>query len=565
MVVSIACSPRRRQQKPKEERVKKAFTIIRVSAEDQLRGYGPDVQWFDDVLPNAPLLGLEVEEGLRAVIQESATGWDRDRFEGAVREALRLYQQGVVTALVFPRVDRETRFLFGSLPLLAEAVRLGTEVYFAREKLHLDPEDSDSVERYVSKATQAQAYVETVTMNTSKGRRRRATQDHKMPTGGQKWAFDYDPATGQYRKNEARASWLARCDQWILDEGLSLRKCCRRLEREGVSSPGWEAWLLSIQRGRNWAKRRAPRANKWHPWTLRNILLDDANIGQFYAYKRQTVKGADRKKRLAPADRSQWILVYEDPSQAIRTQERHEALKAVMRRNQEKSPRHAKHWYPPLRSLVFCPLCQRRMIGWHNSSGASYYKCEVCRNLINARRLWEELRESIKAKLLEPDRLVPGIKAQVDSGLALEGLEAERTRLRQQVEDWEEARDKARRLYFVTKGYTQEKYQSDDGRMAGQQERAGQELAEVERRIADVRQAMVDEEGIRAFCQRASQNMENLDDATWRVLLERMRAKVIVPPGEPAIVQLALPTVPDPGEAIASQAWKRACPARRWA
>jgi hypothetical protein len=554
MVAYMACSARNGQRKPKEESVKKAFTIIRVSAEDQLRGYGPDVQWFDDVLPNAPQLGLEVEEGLRAVIQESATGWDRGRFEAAVREALRLYEQGAVAALLFPRVDRETRFLFGSLPLLAEAIRSGIEVSFAREKLRLDPDDSESVERYMSRATQAQAYVETVTMNTSRGRRRRAIQDHKMPTGGHKWAFDYDPATGQYRKNEARAAWIARCDQWILDEGLSLRKCCRRLENEGVSSPGWEDWLLSIQRGRTWAKRRAPRANKWHPGTLRNILLDDANVGQFYAYKRQTVKGADRKKRLVPSDRSRWVLVYEDPELATRTQERHEALKVVMQRNQEKSPRHARHWYPPLRSLVFCPLCQRRMIGWHSNNGDSYYKCEVCRNLINARRLWDELREGIKARLLEPERLLPGIKAQVDSGLALERLEEERTRLRQQVEDWEEARDKARRLYFVTKGYTQEKYQADDRRMAEQQERAAQELAEVDRRIADVRQATVDEEGIRAFCQRAAQNMDNLDDATWRVLLERMRLKVIVPPGEPVNIQVALPAVRDPAEAIVSQA-----------
>ena len=56
--------------------MKRAFVIIRVSKEDQLKGYGPDVQWFEDVLPNAPLLGLEVNEALRAMIQEEATGWE---------------------------------------------------------------------------------------------------------------------------------------------------------------------------------------------------------------------------------------------------------------------------------------------------------------------------------------------------------------------------------------------------------------------------------------------------------------------------------------------------------
>ena len=117
--------------------MRKAFTIIRVSDEDQLRGYGPDSQWCDDVVPNAPLLGLEVSESLRRVIQESATSWDREKFEVAVREALELYHRGKVQALLFPRVDRETRFLFGSFTLLCEVIRAGIRVYFARERFQL--------------------------------------------------------------------------------------------------------------------------------------------------------------------------------------------------------------------------------------------------------------------------------------------------------------------------------------------------------------------------------------------------------------------------------------------
>ncbi|MDP2953161.1 MAG: recombinase family protein, partial [Chloroflexota bacterium] len=261
--------------------MKRAFAVIRVSAEDQLRGYGPDVQWFDDVLPNAPLLGLEVDESLRAIIQESATGWDREQFQEAVRGALRLYKEGKVEALLFPRVDRETRFLFGSFPLLAEVIRAGMEVYFARERLRLDPGDPESVERYLAKATQAQAYVETMRVNTMRAKRRRATQGHKMPTGGRKWAFDYDPATGQYRKNEARAVWIARCYRWVLEEGLSLYACCRRLEVEGVPPPGYELWARSVEKGRAWNRRRPPSAGTWFPGTLRGLLLDEGNVGRF--------------------------------------------------------------------------------------------------------------------------------------------------------------------------------------------------------------------------------------------------------------------------------------------
>ena len=101
-----------------------AFTIIRVSGEDQLKGYGPDVQWEYDIVPVAPDLGLEVSEQYRRVLQESATGWDRARWEAAVREALGLFRKGEIQALVFPRVDRETRFVAGSFPLLVRVLSL---------------------------------------------------------------------------------------------------------------------------------------------------------------------------------------------------------------------------------------------------------------------------------------------------------------------------------------------------------------------------------------------------------------------------------------------------------
>lgn len=197
--------------------MEKTFTVIRVSGEDQLRGYGPDSQWWDDVVPNAPLLGLEVSEDRRRVIQEPATGWDREKFEVAVRQALELYHRGEAQALLFPRVDRETRFLFGSFPLLCEVIRAGMKVCFARERFHLDPNDSESVSRYLRKAEEAQAYVETTWLNTMRGRRRRAERDHMMPTGRSKWAYDYHPYrrgwgqvpdahSGRYTMNLERAA-----------------------------------------------------------------------------------------------------------------------------------------------------------------------------------------------------------------------------------------------------------------------------------------------------------------------------------------------------------------------
>jgi len=278
--------------------MKKTFVIIRVSAEDQLKGYGPDVQWFEDILPNAPLLGLEVSEALRRVIQEPATSWERSKFESAVRKALDFYHREQVEALLFPRVDRETRFLFGSFPLLAEVVQAGLEVHFAREKLRLDSNDPESVERYLSKATQAQAYVETMRLNTMRGRRRRAIQDHMMPTGRSKWAHDYhcyrkdsgrttDERSGRYTVNPERAGWVRKWAEWILVDGVSISKCCQRMLNDfGI---------------------------RIHRSTMVDVLSDPALIGKFYAYTTRVARDTTGRKCKTHVDETDWLLVYEDP------------------------------------------------------------------------------------------------------------------------------------------------------------------------------------------------------------------------------------------------------------
>ena len=58
--------PRKRSESVSPQ--KEAFTIIRESGEVQLRGYGPDSQWEDDVLPNAATLGIHAGEQFRRII-----------------------------------------------------------------------------------------------------------------------------------------------------------------------------------------------------------------------------------------------------------------------------------------------------------------------------------------------------------------------------------------------------------------------------------------------------------------------------------------------------------------
>ena len=158
----------------------------------------------------------------------------------------------------------------------------------------------------------------------------------------------------------------------------------------------------------------------------------------------------------------------------------------------------------------------------------------------------------IFARILEPQCLVPGIKAQLETGKSLETLEEERSSLQREREGWEQSKAKARRLHLLPNSkYTLEQYLADDRRVEEQIQRIDGQLARVQQRIAELRQAMVDEEGIRRFCEQAAHNLDNMDDAKWRVLLERMRLKLVVPPGEQPIAHIALPTVKEPVREIA--------------
>ena len=72
----------------------------------------------------------------------------------------------------------------------------------------------------------------------------------------------------------------------------------------------------------------------------------------------------------------------------------------------------------------------------------------------------------------------------------------------------------------------------------------------MERQLAELRQAMVDDEGLRRFCEIATRNMDALDDSQWRLLLETMRLTVLVDDSG-VTVNVAVPTVNDEKSVIA--------------
>ncbi len=388
--------------------MKPAFTIIRVSGQDQLNHYGPSTQWTEDVIPAAPLLGLEVSEKYRRVIQEPATGWDRPIFESCIREALFLYHRGEIQALLFPRQDRESRFIYGSFPLLVEVVRSGMPVYFAREKFALDPNDPDSTERYLNKAVQSQAYVETMRTNTIRGKKARA-QSGKLPCGLYcLYGYTYSKDTGKCTINEQEAVIVRKIFNYAAKDRLSIREIVRRLNNDGVPTPkGNVLWARS---------------------TIARILKNPEYAGKCYTYKTASI----RKGKRNPLDARQWIEL-PDAIPPIISQEIYQQAQKQINENHYAGPITRKHDYL-LKGLIYCGICGNRYHGiplhdkrYYRCSSHSMVGIEYCRNKIyKADDLEADVWNYLSENIHKPEQMINEIEKRIEPETRMLKIQAEK-------------------------------------------------------------------------------------------------------------------------------------------
>ncbi len=178
-----------------------------------------------------------------------------------------------------------------------------------------------------------------------------------------------------------------------------------------------------------------------------------------------------------------------------------------------------------------------------------WYRCSSCRIWLKARPLWEDIQAGVKKMLLDPDRLIPGIKAQLDSGHCVADLENRLKSINQRIDMLDEAEQKALRLHLYLPNYPLDKLEAETCRITEQRQRLIEEKISVDKELSELRQAIVDEDGLRRFCQMASNNLENLDDVQWRLLLEAMHLQIFIVSGA-ITVRVAVPTVKNENSAI---------------
>lgn len=181
---------------------KRAFLMLRVSDRKQASKYGPDAQRAEAYqgAKESPM-PMELSPDREAFWVETASGWNRKQFNNEMAKRLEEFRRGEWDVLVFPRVDRETRFLAGSFEELNHLLKAGVPIYFAKHRLLLRQGDSEAFDTYLEHVRDARAYIKVLKANTGGGRLQAMEAGH-IPSGwGPKGLTGYDWKDGRFVKN----------------------------------------------------------------------------------------------------------------------------------------------------------------------------------------------------------------------------------------------------------------------------------------------------------------------------------------------------------------------------
>ena len=211
---------------------KRAFLLLRVSDRKQANKYGPAAQRAEAYQGGKECpIPLEFSSDREAFWTETASSWNRKQFNIEMSKRLEEFHRGEWDVLVFPRVDRETRFLAGSFESLSQILRAGIPIFFAKHNLLLRQGDSEAFDTYFDLVKEARAYIKVLKANTAGGRAQ-AMLAGRIPTGwGPKGLTGYDWNDGHFVKNHVAPAVEYMLRRYL--EGYSETSIMFQLKKEG--------------------------------------------------------------------------------------------------------------------------------------------------------------------------------------------------------------------------------------------------------------------------------------------------------------------------------------------
>src|SRR3954451_6726783 len=281
----------------------------------------------------------------------------------ALRDAIR---DSIVDVVVVFSPDRLARKYAYQVLLMEEFRRAGCEVAFLHHPISDDPNDQLLLQIQGAIAE----YERTVLAERFRRGKLQKARDGNIISSKVPYGYRYVGRNGAVPArlvvDEAEASMVRQLYAWVLDDGLTIRQCMKRLN----AGP--------------WVTRSGRR--QWSPSVVHHILSDPIYAGRAYANRFEYVvpkkprfwsrRSGERTCR-RPRPPEQWIAI---PAPALIDQQTWDGVQARLARNAAMSYRRNKKHDYLLRCLLKCGTCGLGIHGCYfpgqgGRPGRRYYRC----------------------------------------------------------------------------------------------------------------------------------------------------------------------------------------------
>src|SRR3954465_8257468 len=292
----------------------------------------------------------------------SGSRLDRPGLDG-LRDAVRDAAIDVVAVLSPDRLARKYAY---QVLLLEEFRRAGCEVAFLQRPISDDPNDQLLLQIQGAIAEYERAVL---AERFRRGKLQKARDGH-IPSAKAPYGYRYEPrreaVPARLVVDEAEADMVRQLHAWVMEEGLTVRQCVKRLN----AGP--------------WATRSGRQ--QWAPSVVHHVLSDPVYTGTAYANRFEYVvpkKARGRSPRSGertsrrPRRPEQWIAI---PVPALIDQQAWDSVQDRLARNAATSFRHSQRHDYLLRCLLKCGTCGLGIHGCYfpghqGRRGRRYYRC----------------------------------------------------------------------------------------------------------------------------------------------------------------------------------------------
>lgn len=390
-------------------------------------------------------------------------------------------RDGLITKVVCLDPDRLSRKLMHQLLITEEFDRKGIQLVFVNGEYARTPEGQLF---YSMRGAIAEFEKAKINERMSRGRREKARQGRVL-RDFQVYGYSYDKSTEQMIINEEEAAVVRLIFDLFTKPGRvqGMNGIAHYLTKEGIPT----------KRGKG----------VWHRQVVRQILMNEAYIGEFYQNRWNTEgmlgnkhKSKEERVPMKERPREEWILI---PCPPIIEREQFEYAQKLLQDSRRRWAKKSRHEYL-LSGLLRCADCGNTMTGrraknWNkyefeytdrkNTAGAQN---PGCGRRVKAADLDSEVWQTIRSWLENPDEVAAAAEAENErEEVPFEQMEI--ARLEKEIEKAKTGRKKLLSLFAAGMDIGEEEIRDEMRALKEKEETATKQLEELKARMKEAKEA----------------------------------------------------------------------------